>query len=59
MRFQRNDRVIYMGEHRGTVLGEEDFDGYLYNRPSDSWELVMFDDGHRFWVNPQFMSLES
>ena len=48
-----------MGEHRGTVLGEEDFDGYLYNRPSDSWELVMFDDGHRFWVNPQFMSLES
>lgn len=50
--FKRGDIVITKDGLVGTVQDAQDFDGYDYNKPSDKWELVHWqDDGSRNWTS--------
>lgn len=61
--FKRGDRVKTISDHYrteyGYILGPEDFSGYDYNKPSDKWELVLWDSGDRTWIGKQWICVIS
>lgn len=57
-KFYRGDMVIDKKGCKMRVLGPEDFDGYVYNRPGDKWELVEPVEGHAV-VNQRGQRMDS